>query len=242
MSFAVEGALVSVVSACGLWALGMLSKSGIGNVRVRLNRFRISRAKTLIDHMYSEDMDPYHLSMQYREKNKISGDEYTYGEIFVPSFAELLRLADPKPNEVFYDLGCGAGKAVFTAALCFPSLKVRGVELLPPLYNLCKDTQQHFNQQIKKESLFRKNTFDIEFINDNLLQHDFSDGHIFFLNATCFREKDWNKLQKKLLDCREHTRFIIVTRQFDNDCVELLQSGTYRMSWGPSSVYIYRKI
>ena len=34
---------------------------------------------------------------------------------------------------MFYDLGCGTGKALFIAALCFPFAKCVGIELLEGL-------------------------------------------------------------------------------------------------------------
>jgi precorrin-6B methylase 2 len=40
----------------------------------------------------------------------------------------------PKAGEIFWDLGCGAGKPMTIASLCFPELKgVFGVEILEGL-------------------------------------------------------------------------------------------------------------
>lgn len=236
-----EEAAIFVVFLCGLLALGLLAKSGIRKIQMRLNELRIKRANDLVYRLYTEDINPFYISMQYREDQKIAGDEYTYGEVVVSSFAELLKMCKPIPGEIFYDLGCGAGKAVFTAALCFPLLRCKGVELLPPLYELCVDLNQQFNQLAAKDSLFKKNKFNIEFINENLLRYDFISGNIFFLNATCFRDEDWKNLENKLAKLRAGTRFIVVTRMLTNAVFELIQSGTYRMSWGPSSVFIYEK-
>ena len=46
--------------------------------------------------------------------------EFTYGEVIFPTFVPLFALAKPKEGEVFWDLGCGAGRAMVIAGLCFP--------------------------------------------------------------------------------------------------------------------------
>ena len=57
-----------------------------------------------------------------------------YGEVVFYYFIPLLEYAKPKPGEVFYDLGCGAGKPLLTASLAFPKLKVcKGIEYLEGL-------------------------------------------------------------------------------------------------------------
>ena len=54
-------------------------------------------------------------------------------------FIPLLEYAKPKAGEIFWDLGCGAGKPLITASLAFPELKVcRGIELLENLVNIAK--------------------------------------------------------------------------------------------------------
>ena len=68
--------------------------------------------------------------------------EFTYGEIDFFSFGKLLENCFPKENEVYWDLGCGAGKRLVAASLYFPFLQVKGVEYLPNLYLLCLEATQ----------------------------------------------------------------------------------------------------
>ena len=61
--------------------------------------------------------------------------EFTYGEVLFCYFIPVLNLVNPKPGDVFWDLGCGTGKPVAIAALAFPFLKKScGVEYLQGLY------------------------------------------------------------------------------------------------------------
>jgi hypothetical protein len=113
---------------------------------------------------------------------------------------------------------------------------------LPPIFKLSIALHERFNLLVAENTYFKKNSFNIEFIRGDLLKKEFGGGTIFFLNATCFRDDDWVGLQAKLSSLAEGTRIIIVTRQLDDVAFELIESGTYPMSWGPSSVYVYRKI
>ena len=60
--------------------------------------------------------------------------ELIYGEVVFQYFIPLLGYAKPQKGEIFYDLGCGAGKPLITASLAFPELKVcKGIEFLDGL-------------------------------------------------------------------------------------------------------------
>ena len=67
--------------------------------------------------------------------------EFTYGEILYESFAPFLKLVDPQPGQIFYDIGCGGAKPLAIAALEYPELKeCIGIEFLP---NLASMAQQY---------------------------------------------------------------------------------------------------
>lgn len=226
----------------GLSAVRGVSKRLARKIReVRLDS-RIKRAEILISKLYDADESPYHISLEYRKNNHIGGEEFTYGEIVPASFLQLLRLTSPVEGEIFYDLGCGAGKAVFSAALGFPFLKVIGVELIPPMFQFCAKLKIQFIRLFNEIKYFKLQVPDVEFIHGDLLRVDFSDGNIFFLNATCFRDLDWDDLMRKLLALPVGIRVIVVSRQLDSEAFERIESGAYAMSWGFSSVFVYRKI
>jgi tRNA/tmRNA/rRNA uracil-C5-methylase (TrmA/RlmC/RlmD family) len=52
----------------------------------------------------------------------------------------VIQACQPQKGQVMWDLGCGAGRPLLTAALAFPDVfeKVRGVELLEDLTNLAQ--------------------------------------------------------------------------------------------------------
>lgn len=179
------------------------------------------------------------MSQRERKRLGIDDDAFVYGEIeFLPFFIMLDR-ARPIPGEIFYDLGSGAGKAVFSAASFFDFKKARGIELLPGLYQMA-------HAQIEKarslKSLDPKKIASVDFINDNFLNFDFSDGDIVFINATCLGYPAWDNILKKLIQLKIGSRVIVTTKKLQLDQFKVIYQGFDLMSWGMNSVNIYTKI
>ena len=69
--------------------------------------------------------------------------EFTYGEVVYEHYLPVLHLVDPKPNTVFWDIGCGGAKPLAIAALNFPELKCcKGIEFLPSLCKTAKNSME----------------------------------------------------------------------------------------------------
>jgi len=71
----------------------------------------------------------------------------------------IFKLADLKPNQIFYDLGCGNGKTVIYAAENYNAQAI-GLEMALPLYLVCKFRQLfHWrkNLDFKWKNLFKEN-------------------------------------------------------------------------------------
>ena len=83
-------------------------------------------------------------------------------------FKRIFKLANLKPGQVFYDLGCGNGKTVLYAAKHF-KVKAVGVELAFPMYFVCKIRQ-----------LFARDK-NIEFRLANLFTTDISDADVIYV-------------------------------------------------------------
>lgn len=65
--------------------------------------------------------------------------DFTFGEVIFTSFLPVLEFVKPRPNEIFYDLGCANGLPLLIAALRYPELRLcKGIELLEDLVNLAK--------------------------------------------------------------------------------------------------------
>ena len=79
-----------------------------------------------------EGIDAYNTSLKERmTRNILTQKEFNYGEVYFSYFIPILDFVEPKPGEIFYDLGCGTGKPLLIAALAFPWLaECKGIELL----------------------------------------------------------------------------------------------------------------
>lgn len=71
----------------------------------------------------------------------------------------IFSLANLRPGQVFYDLGCGDGKTVFYAAENFKAEAI-GVEFSLPLYLFCRLKNLFYNSglsRFKFKNLYREN-------------------------------------------------------------------------------------
>lgn len=179
------------------------------------------------------------ISKKERKRLAIEDDAFVYGEIEFLPFYTILEKTKPKTSDVFYDLGSGAGKAVFTAASFFDMNKACGIELLPALYHLS-------HQQIRKAQPMAKacqrKLSTIEFIQEDFLQFDISDGDIIFINATCLSFSSWEKILDKLMHLKIGSRVIVTSKKIQHDAFEIVSQSFELMSWGLNSVNIYRKV
>lgn len=98
----------------------------------------------------------------------------------------ICKLAQMKPGEIFYDLGCGNGKTVIYAAKNF-KVHAIGLELAWPLFLWCKT----------KEILIRDKN--VEFKWKNLFKEDLSKADViyFFGVPKTIQEKLKRKIEKE---------------------------------------------
>ncbi len=193
----------------------------------------------LIERLYAET-NGFLVSTKERAQQNHTDQAFIYGEVIYSSFAELLRITAPKQDEVFYDLGSGAGKAVLWTSLLYPSLKCFGIEFLTGLYQLSLAKKQELLDSPEIQSSQEKPK--IEFINTDILQFDFSNADIIFINATCFTPALWNGILAKFRNLKRGTRIIVSSKNLvELSYLTLINYGFYQMSWGLNPVYIYKK-
>lgn len=216
------------------------------DLRAHPDSEHLCQVATLLDALY-KNVYSYRVSTKERARLGYQDDAFIYGEINFVSFILLLDKIKPLPGQVFYDLGSGSGKAVFTAALCYDLRKASGVELLPALCKLAKLQINKSKTLVQLSDKDRVTTYmhrvsSIEFINDNFLHYDFSDGDLIFINATCLSYSTWAILVKKLMMLKVGSRIMTTTKKIENEAFELVYQNRELMSWGLNTVYIYRKI
>jgi len=162
--------------------------------------------------------------------------EYVYGEIEFLSFIALLSLTKPGHETVFYDLGCGIGKAVLACAMVYPVHKSVGVELFPELYfSACKQAKKlvaikNYAQQATK----------IEFILGNFLEVNLNDATLIFINSSAILGPTWEKLCTRLEKLPQLKTVITTSKALLSHKFSVVMSTKVEMSWGVVLAYIHK--
>ena len=107
----------------------------------------------------------------------------TYGEILFPSFNKVIQRMNIDENDVFYDLGSGAGKSALQFFLKTPVKKVVGIEA----NKRRSDVSLKIYKQVKREfpQLFEGGRI-LKCVPSNFLEVDISDATIIYICSTCF--------------------------------------------------------
>lgn len=197
-------------------------------------------AKLIFDYLY-EKIDGYKISFEGRNKLSYYDQSLTYGEIFFDSFYEMLKKAQPKKGEVFYDLGSGTGKAVFVAHLLFSFSKVVGIEILPELHQTSKKILEKYEEEVRPKILEKNNQQKIDFLLGDFLKTNFFDADIVFVSATCFSQKIIFQLENIFLSLKEGARIIMLTKRLAKTNFYLFDSLIYKQGWGETTVNFYLK-
>lgn len=168
-------------------------------------------------------------------------NRFTYGEIPLFTFAAVLDKAQPKPEDVFYDLGCGVGKTVLAAALLYKLKKAVGIEYFPEIHAVCLQCADTLRRLPRLSEYFPDKELNLEFQQGDLLDANIQDATIVFINATCFIGEQWLAIEEKLEGIQPGSRIILVTRSLASHRYKLLEHGVWPMSWGKAAVRVYLK-
>lgn len=173
------------------------------------------------------------LSKQARQEH--DSIEYVYGEIEFLSFIALLSLTKPDDKTVFYDLGCGTGKAVLACAMVFPVNKSVGVELLPNLYFAACE-------QAKKLALiegYAQQSQKIEFVLGDFLEVNLEDATMIFINSTALFNPTWEKICSRMEQLEKLTTVITTSKALSSKHFSVIGQTQVAMSWGVVLAYLH---
>lgn len=194
-----------------------------------LKRFFSKRSRVLhkIESQY-RNSEAYFIAVDERERLGLDPYAFVYGEVFAETVLTLLEAVQPKPGDVFYDLGSGSGKAVATVSVFYPEVKARGVELLAPM---CELSQRLFDEL--RSVLSGMSLGSAEFIQSDLLDYPLEEADIVFVNATGFFGDALDRLVERLETTRPGTRILISSKTLPKATFEELRYfEALPMSWG----------
>ncbi|MGC1183297.1 hypothetical protein [Legionella sp.] len=184
-------------------------------------------------HQLYQNINGFILSQQARKKYDTL--DYVYGEIKFLPFIALLSLTKLNDETVFYDLGCGIGKAVLACAMVYPIRKSVGVELLPELYfQACKQVTQ---LAIVKNYTTQANK--IEFILGDFLEVNLNEATFIFINSTAVFNPTWEKLCTRLERLPCLMTIITISKALRSKKFIVVTQTLVEMSWGIVFAYVH---
>jgi SAM-dependent methyltransferase len=122
------------------------------------------------DGFSSRPVDPQEPYKGTHSESARHSDNFIYGTIGYRTIRRILRLVDPAPSDVFYDIGCGMGRILCVAAQN-RMRKCIGVELLEPLCHIASRNAKNL----------RARKTPIEIMCGDATSADLSEGTIYFM-------------------------------------------------------------
>jgi SAM-dependent methyltransferase len=178
------------------------------------------------------------VSDHHRKENS-NDNSLVYGEVEFASFLNLLQFFPKNKGGVFYDLGSGAGRAVFTARFSLDFDRCIGIEMLPNLHKLAVDVNEIYDQNFRHKLASQS----VEFYCEDVLKYDWSDGTVIFACSTCFADDLINAIGDQAKDL-QHGAYLITLKKFtgiDPGAFDIIQETACPMSWGDADVFVYRR-
>ena len=183
------------------------------------------------------------LSKGERDDKQLNDEKsLIYGEVDYSSFYRVLRKINPAAGGTFYDLGSGTGKAVIAARLACDFSRCLGIEILESLHTQGAMIMHRFNEQF--QDLLSAGMHQMAAVFEgSFLSYDWSDGDVVFANSTCFDEKLMGDMAAMARNLKPGAFFVTFTKGLNiPDAFEVIERKRYRMSWGPATVFIHRRL
>ena len=174
--------------------------------------------------------DPPHRVI-FREKAALTtaDEDLIYGETPPLTMIKLLEQVRAAPEDVFYDLGCGRGLTVLTAARVYNMTAV-GADLIPAFIERARKTQKFLGVSRA------------DFILSSFLDVDLSRATIVYTASTTFSEETMRALAEKLKALKAGARVITLSAPLTSPHFTLSGSGVFYFSWGKTHAYFHARI
>jgi SAM-dependent methyltransferase len=201
-----------------------------------------NRAEEIFNDLFA-NVDGYALASQGKQKLGKYDSHLTYGEISWDSFLDIIaEVQYLNDHKIFYDLGSGTGKAVIAAALLGNFSHVLGVELLPELYKEAKKVLLKFNKNVRPNLHPANQKVVVDYIHNDLFDHDWSNGDVVFMQTTCFNENLMERLEEQAESLKPGSMVITLSKYLRSPSFKIVTQKKYPFGWGEATVFIHKKI
>lgn len=195
-------------------------------------------------------------TVSQKERSQVGRDDtaLTYGEAEYISFVDILVAAGANHGDHFFDLGCGAGKALIAAAISGINFsRCVGIELLPGLCSCTRAAITKLKEVLstsvttapppKDEEIRRKiNYSPMDVREGDILSVDWSSGDIVYASSICFSETLMQAVLEKSKLLKMGAKFITLKLPVGYESwFEVESQSWYKMTWGRILVYILKR-
>ena len=223
-------------------------------------------ALSILDDLFSEHPPSLckTMSQEFRIAHgiELNSPSLAYGEIPLGPFLDLLDRVKAtygitehdtrlERGGNFVDVGSGAGKAVFAAALCGSHTfdRVTGVELLEPLFHLSLELLAEWKDDFVPALPPAQQAVDVQFMQGDMLLTDWGEAHVVFAHSACFDRDTMLKLSEYAMDMSKGTLFMTASKPLlaadevpIEESYELLEIFQMPVEFGTLSIYVQRKL
>lgn len=188
------------------------------------------------------------VSQAERDERGITDDGFAYGELDPEMFATIYTKVSQaygtwSPKGIFYDLGCGVGNLVYSAAFIGDFVKVGGIENIQALLDRGEKRMprwERFKQSFTNP--MQKMRFIWE--QDNFIENPspWADGTFVLLHWTALNREQIETMGTLMNQLREGCIVVSFTNPVPNTDFEILVKDACVTSWGKADFYIQEKL
>lgn len=191
------------------------------------------------------------VSQQERNDDHLTDEALAYGElnyeIFATMYEKITRAWGGADKGMFFDLGCGVGQLVYTAAMINESKFVScgGIDIIGNLLDRGVKRMVRWDNTVKINFPTDVKNTQMMWSNEDIFKSTVWHPSTFlFIHWTAFSNKQVSALSELLRVCGEGTHVITITHPIVNinDDFELLVKDECVTSWGDADFYVYEKL
>jgi SAM-dependent methyltransferase len=220
------------------------SNSAAGNPNDRHQQALSPR--DLFDLVYDDlsVQDIQRISQQERKQNGYTTSTLSYGDMEFEDMGNIFDVMELNGficgrHSHFVDIGCGAGKPLFVAALLYKFESVEGIEILSGLVDVCQSRISKWTKLCAQRKLRRLSQQDIRVTCGDALRLDWQHATAVFMHATAFDEDMMHQFKQKLDQLAPHSFVVIVSKKVESRFLIYVESVDVNLSWGSSQAHIY---